>query len=117
MKKSELIRELEKLSGDPEVVLWNGIAEDWMPISTVGCVRLTKPTKSRFSATLKLEAMERSQTLPTEKEVDTAYRQLDWRVLGPVFSGPVEGRNKSVIMLQASLRGKSMWDRLGTVRY
>ena len=40
MRKSKLIELLQAMPGDPEVLIWNGLVEDWMKVAGVSQERL-----------------------------------------------------------------------------
>jgi len=37
MKKNQLIEQLQKIKGNPEIKMWNDFVQDWMNIGIVEC--------------------------------------------------------------------------------
>ena len=50
MRKNDLIKMLKEIKGNPEVVLWNGMVGDWMPVGKLSESYLTKITKHYWVA-------------------------------------------------------------------
>lgn len=129
MKKSKLIKLLNTIEGDPDIVLWNGMVGDWMDISP----KLVETTlvKETFARYLRFVEMEKKRDLndfsaeltPEEVEeckVDYKLEKFDWEMGEFVPDKAIaEGhyKEKRVVFLDAKPRGVDTWDRLGKISY
>lgn len=128
MKKNDLIKLLQDLPGNPDVVLWNGLVEDYMHINPV-LVKgdLVKQTLTDYLEKCRLEeCVDRQdwefQFSPQEREelVRMYKRVCKWECNQYVTLDDIKEkryRAKRVVYINAKLRGETMHDRLGAVSY
>jgi hypothetical protein len=128
MKKSKLIELLNQLEDDPEIMLWNGYASDWMDVDKklvdTDQVKMTfehyinsveieeKIDRKDWDYTLSPEQRER---LKKSYLKDVCWESNDW-----VCEEDIENKrykSRRVVYLQAKTRGVSTWDRMGTIEY
>lgn len=130
MKKSKLIKLLQEIEGDPDILLWNGMVSDWMGILGLQEVVLERPTLKGYSYYLNLEVTVRDNLPPcSEEQCKKAYKSSgadQWEVADydPEFREMREMdlkrgfiAQKSAFIIDAKPRGKKCWDRHGSVRY
>lgn len=127
MRKNDLIKLLSDIDGNPEIVLWNGYTQDFMKVDRLVESDLVKMTKLHFLEMLRLEkcvdVKDWSAQL-TDEEVKhglECYRKnYEWEVNEYVTTDDIQSKRyqrKRVVYINAKLRGKTMFDRLGEVRY
>jgi len=130
LKKSKLIKLLQEIEGDPDILLWNGTVSDWMDILGLQEVGLERSTLKGYSYYLNLERTIRGNLPPcSEGECKKAYKSSgadQWEVADydPEFQEMREKdlkrgfiAQKSAFIIDAAPRGKKCWDRQGSVRY
>lgn len=93
MRKNELLALLAGIPGDPEIVIWNGYAEDWMPIGDITQEILVRESKSH------------AWGFPNPFADEATCRR--WYAK----------RKKPVVLLHPGLRKKRAYDRIGTIGY
>lgn len=129
MKKNKLIEALQKIKGNPEVKLWNGMVEDWMDISLVES-ELVKESKEfiRWWVEAEWKQENRAEIIPEDiqKELDRVIsercKNSEWsfpnHYLKPEDFSRWYGKNrKKLILIDGKKRGKTTFDRLGDVSY
>jgi hypothetical protein len=131
MKKNDLIKLLQGVEGNPDVVIWNGLVEDIMPISKeYEIVELVKENKDHYYQML---FMERARSLNTmelpqhviddvKKRAEKMYKCGTYDFPNPFLAEEKYDewyckRRKKAIILQPSLTGKKYWDRTGVIKY
>jgi len=87
MRKNDLIKILENVKGNPEIMLWNGHIHDVMPISK-----------------------ELDTCYLSKYPYDKKFKYMD-----EIYSDDV--KLKKVLLLQARVTGKTYWDRCGRMEY
>lgn len=130
MRKNALIKMLEKLDGNPEIMLWNGMVEDVVPIdSELVETQLVQPS---LAQTLRVVAYEHKTRLndwdaelaPEQKEAITAsykkHRSRAWTLnefvtLGDVSAGQYD--MKTVFTLQSKKSNRTYYNRSVMVEY
>jgi hypothetical protein len=113
MRKRQLIELLEKISGNPEVVLWEGFVGDYMHIDKdITVHELVKRSRDLIGLRCK-----------SKEEIEQAFRNQDWDFPNPNIE-TIEEYNKwygqhkkKVILISPKPRGKSTFDRLGNISY
>ena len=136
MKKKYLIKLLEGVSDDAEVLIWNGNVEDFQDIST--CpenVVLTRSSLSRWYSLLKYEFMknlsrveggwvllDKDQKKQCYDKAKKMYRKtLEDSMKGFTYSPYKDTfrgeESKEAIFLHTTSRGLETFDRLGSVSY
>lgn len=127
MKKDKLIKLLLSIEGNPDILLWNGYAMDWMDIKGLAEAELVKMTKEYYIATVELEEKinkgDSDYTLPeSEKEkLHTSYKKdVLWEMGELIHHEDIKkGRyeRKKVVYLRAKLRSIKTYDRIGEICY
>lgn len=131
MKKSKLIELLQKIEGDPEIYLWNGLVSDWMDISSEFTEsELVKYSKDFLFDHLKLEWCKDNntfdvpdevlQTLMTEAEKIRSKSSWDFpnRFVEEAEMERWYGKyKKRVILIDGKRKGATYSDRLGDIKY
>ena len=126
MKKNDLIKKLQQIEGNPEIVLWNGMVGDWMPIGNLSEAYLTKITKQYW-----LESVSRDHAINNRNwdykipEEDTPtlekqYRKFQWESNDFVTSEDIKKKRykkKRIIYIDAKVRGVTTFDRIGSLKY
>lgn len=126
MRKNDLIKKLQEIKGNPEILLWNGMVGDWMAIGGLKESYLTKITKEFWVRSIENERIvdlkDGSYRLPKE-DVDRAekrWKKFEWEENPYVTKEDVDrGRykTKTVFYIDAKLRGISTADRIGGISY
>jgi hypothetical protein len=125
MKKNDLIKLLQEVKGNPDVVLWNGLVGDWMHIKELTPLELVKESKEHIRRAIDHEAMRDGEALMSDEEFEKWYKKSsynEWDIPNQFvkpehFESWYGTRRKTIIVLDAKPRGKSTWDRLGTMEY
>jgi hypothetical protein len=128
MRKSELIKLLSEIKGNPEVVLWNGFVSDYQHVSPNFIeAGLVKQTFEGYLENCRLEKCVEHRNFDFQFEpadVDELKEQyknvVDWTDNGFVSEEDIKQKRykkKRVVYIQAELRGVSTFDWSGTVYY
>lgn len=132
MKKSELIKKLNEINGDPEVLVWNGFVGDYQKVSSsVEETILFKECTDSIFKNLVFEEMKNRKSfdeLPEDlmvklrAEAKEYASKREWELRNLHFDDEtakrVYGKNKKkVVILELKNRGKEAFDRLGTFSY
>lgn len=132
MKKSELIKKLNEINGDPEVLVWNGFVGDYQKVSSnVEETMLFKECADSIFKNLVFEEMKNRKSfdeLPEDlmvklrAEAKEYASKREWELRNLHFDDEtvkrVYGKNKKkVVILELKNRGKEAFDRLGTFSY
>lgn len=128
MRKNDLIKKLQEIEGNPEILLWNGYVGDWQHIdSKFVDASLVKMKEGEYIGRCRLEECFRRKDWQfqfTTEEIDrlkSSYkRYIDWEDNGFVTSEDIElGRykQKKVVFIKPKARGEKTWGRCGTVEY
>lgn len=129
MKKKDLIKLLEKYPEDEEVFIWNGFVGDWQDFSLKEYVLVKERYQHRARFEVRQLCVKRESwkiPLSDVREIYKAHKKIsrkdDWDT--PNQFVPLEeypewyGDNqKEIILLDLEPRGKSSFDRLGTIKY
>ena len=141
MRKNDFIKMLESIKGNPEIMLWNGMVGDVVPISSKTeevelykdsleykqslyegeyILSLNKLVKADKLPELpdKPEFHEKLKSLRQEAEAKYKREKYEYRLYIDeklVKSGKV--KTKKVVVIQPRIVGKSSWDRLGEINY
>jgi len=120
MKKSEMIKVLNEIKGDPEILIWNGLAEDYMKISSIKSDFLYKEDDKFTLNILNLERVEQG-LLPLE-ELPVQYKKKEWEFVNGFYSKRdipkyYQKKTKPIGMIHCYLRNKSLSGRFGTIKY
>ena len=127
MRKNDLIKKLQAIKGNPDIVLWNGMVGDWMPIGNLVESYLVKQTQSYYIESCRLEdcSEKKDYTIKySEDEIECLkknYKKIfDWESSNYVTQKDIDkGRytKKSVVYIDAKRRGVNTFDRLGNISY
>jgi hypothetical protein len=111
MKKNDLIKLLESMPGNPEVMLWNGIVQDVVPIEKrIETVELTRDSKEYFVWLMKRDGA-------SDDDVKKFLRKREWMLNEHMLAMADKKDKKKVYVLQARRTGKKDWDRYGSIEY
>lgn len=128
MRKNDLIKLLQELPGNPEMVLWNGLVQDYMQIDNKLIDEdVVKMTYDHFLEMCRLEECSRRRdwnfqhTADDLVELKRSYaKHYEWEVNPYITQEDIERKRykrKRVVYINAKLRGKTMHDRIGQVSY
>ena len=123
MRKADLIKMLEAIPGNPDVVIWNGFVGDWMDISNKSVVHeLVRETPEFVRDGINAQNARDGLPACTDAELKKAMTCREWGfpnefVEESEFERWYGKRRKRVLILDAKHRGKSTWDRFGTINY
>jgi len=127
MRKNDLIKQLQAIKGNPEVVLWNGYVGDYMHIDKPVQSELVKMHKDYWIESVRLEdcrdRKDWSYQLPEAKIKELEHRhktEIQWEINEYVNEEDIAKKRytkKSVVFLQAKKRGISTFDRVGGIEY
>lgn len=125
MRKNQLIKYLQSIPGNPELLLWNAYVQDWHSIKP--CVtKLTKLTKEYFMESCRLERCIDMQdfnyqlTEQEKKYFSQSYERQRYEHNEFVEKDDLERKRykqKQVVMIQGKPRGISTFDRAGGIIY
>lgn len=130
MKKNQLIEQLQKIKGNPEIKMWNGYVEDWVNFKLVENI-LVKKCESLIRFGIEMEWKEKNQSweIPADVQQDLdkiikkAVKEQEWETPNEFLQTQEDwdrwyGKNvKKTIFIDAKQRNKSSYDRLGKVSY
>ena len=128
MKKSKLIEMLNKIEGDPEIKLWNGMVGDWMDIDKeLVPSDLVKQTLAHWLEMCRVEACKDRRDwdyqLPAEEvaQLKKDYNKVNAWELNPfVTLEDVQEKRyslKNIYILNAKTKGVKAFDRMGDIDY
>lgn len=127
MRKDQLIKLLQEIKGNPEVVLWNGYVGDYMHIDNLVKSDLVKIDKKYWIESVRLEeCIDRGDftyQLP-EHEVKELIRrhenEIQWEFNQYVTEEDIDRnryKHKRVVFIQAKKRGVKTFDSVGIIEY
>lgn len=126
MRKNDLIRKLQQLKGNPEVMLWNGIVGDFMPVGKIVESTLVKQTKEYYFETCRLEDCRDAgnwtlQLSDEEKQkLSKYYSSFQYEDNPYVTEEDIKlkrYKQKRVIAIDAKQTGKRYQDHRGHIDY
>lgn len=112
MKKNDLIKMLQNIEGNPDIIFYNGFVDDWQHIDEPEEVELCRYSLEQQLKYINLERI-RFNHQPVTKDHITYV--ADWEILGH-YNSKAEDRKTSII-LKSIRRGKTYEDRVGSIRY
>ena len=120
MRKKDLIKILESIHGNPEIMLWNGIVEDVMHIKNITPKLMEKTKFSYYEKGCKLEAYKDGSPEPTLDELKENYKKYasKFELVDPYF--PINKKMytyKTVYVIDAKPSGKVNYGRGGNISY
>lgn len=128
MRKDKLIKLLQDIPGNPDVVIWNGLVGDWMDVGELAPTQLVKESREFVSDALLAEDGLKRQDLTEEqiqqhaKELDHAMTYRKWELPNP-YVEPEDmkkwygTRRKNIVLISPKIKGETYGDRLGTISY
>jgi hypothetical protein len=124
MRKNDLIKKLQAIEGNPEVVLWNGYVGDWMPLGEPDYLDLVKITKEFWFRSVENERIRDGISHEfSEKEklqLSRQWSKFQWEMNPHVTQEDVKNnwyKKKTVVVLDAKPKGVKTFDRLGGLEY
>jgi hypothetical protein len=111
---------LQEIKGDPDVILWNGFVEDWNDIGEVREDFLTRTSVAQYLKQAELSMCKDKndwsyKLTDEEREALTKEsKQHPW--VYDMYPDETDSK-KRIIILLCKLRGLSVTDRSGTMRY
>ena len=123
MRKNELIKILEGINGNPEVVIWNGYVGDYNSISSdVESIELVKNSREFLEAEINHQRSSEGLGPISDSEMSDIMRSQEWDLPNRyVADSDMERwygkRRKRIVVLEPAARGKKSFDRLGTISY
>ena len=123
MRKMALIKLLESIKGNPEVVLWNGFVGDWQSIDqNIEQIELVKHSREFLEFTINHQNAELGLPPLSEDEITARVKEEEWDLPNQFVEHErlndwYGSRRKRLVVLSGKARGKSTWDRLGTIEY
>ena len=130
MKKNQLIEQLQKIKGNPEIKMWNGYVDDWMDIKL--CEQeFVKESEEFIRWGVEMEWKEKNQSweIPEEAQIQIEevikemLKNRQWELPNQYLQTEEDekrwyGKNKKkFVLINGKIRGKSIEDRLGKVSY
>lgn len=110
MRKNDIITILQKIKGNPEIMLWNGFVEDCVPINPEIHTQVLLKEKASI-----LRMMLEHCNVPEERILERIKkRKWEYR-LTEEFTENYE--KKTVYVIQPKITGKKYRDRLGSMEY
>ena len=106
MKKNDLIKLLQEIEGNPQVMIWNGFVEDVTNIYPPEVDYLTRLKAHIRKKCVEMEGKEYKGHSPWQY---SSYKFED------LPSGDYE--KKKIIILSARPEGKTTFDRMGKIEY
>lgn len=112
MKKNDLIKMLQNIEGNPDIIFYNGFVDDWQHIDEPEEIELCRYSLEQQLKYINLERL-RYNKKPITK--DQIIEREDWELLSN-YNSRAEDR-KTCIILKSIRRGRTYEDRVGSIRY
>lgn len=123
MKKNDLIKLLQSIEGNPDVLIYNGFVEDYQDLDRNYIpTKLYKYCKNFLKKMLILENLrDNINTIGiSDKELNNIYRNHDWELVNE-FCSEEDLKNrytsKKVVIFNTKSRNKETFNRLGSIKY
>ena len=133
MKKSKLIEYLQSIKGDPDILLWNGVVEDAVPLDKdIQIDYQVKHSPEYFINELKYNwyqnnCRDYSIQMPTDvverlnEKAKEYSKNSKWDFPNHFFDEEAQKRNynrkRKVLILQPKIMNKTYSDRIGNITY
>ena len=123
MRKNKLIEMLQKIEGNPDIYLWNGMVGDWMDVASAVEDTLTKESLEHYTW---MRSWRSERDTPYQIQPDAAQMKKDyakyitWEQNQYITEQDIkDGRYKTkrVVFLDAKQRGITTFDRGGDISY
>lgn len=118
MRKNQLIKKLQEIEGNPEVLFYNGWVGDWQHISILEWKLVSyskKFIKEVKEAILKLKEKDHHSVDHILIKKNKPTKQ-NWQIENP-FIEEKDKSYKKVILIEANPRNKTSWGRGGSLGY
>jgi hypothetical protein len=130
VRKNQLIEQLQKIKGNPEIKMWNGYVDDWMNIQL--CEQeFVKESEDFIRWSIEMAWKQRNQKweIPEEAQIQIEevikerLKDRQWELPNQYLQTKEDeerwyGKNKKkFVLINGKTRGKSIEDRLGKVHY
>ena len=118
MKTNKLLKLLNSIEGNPDILLWNGFVSDWMDIELTDSI-LVKPCKQHIEKCLRMESMiDKNRNLTVEEYesisaiASNISKNSQWDTPNEFLNNTqfkewYGTRTKSVVFIEGKLRNKS----------
>jgi len=124
MKKNDLIKLLQSIEGNPNILIYNGFVEDYQDLDK----EYIEDTLYKYDKTFirNIINMERTHhgvlSNISDKEFDIRWKKEDWDFKNEFFGEENiktrYGKNKKkVVLFNLKSRNKKVWDRMGSIEY
>ena len=135
MRKNELIAQLSKMKGNPEIIVYNGFVDDYHHIDSLSLQELyddneiieteviVSTTERKFTDENDVEGIEWTDKIKTIREKNWSLLFLLRNSLGlpkEKFNKYIDKyypKRKNAVLIFPKARNKSMADRLGRMEY
>ena len=118
MKKNKLIELLQSIKGNPEIVIWNGLVDDYQPINNIQQTNIYAQSKR---LQLKLCNYERNLHGLEPIEIDDYETEINYELPSNSLTKQelkvLYDKKKKVAILETKTRNKTMYDRTGKINY
>jgi hypothetical protein len=120
MKKNQLIEQLQKIKGNPDIKMWNGLVEDWMNIEIVECELVKRCAENvRWGIETEWKQKNRSKEIPADVQkyldqiIKEQIREEEWEFPNKYLDEEGEkrwyGKNrKKVVMIDAKRKKQNV---------
>jgi len=130
VRKNQLIEQLQKIKGNPEIKMWNGYVDDWMNIQL--CEQeFVKESEDFIRWSIEMAWKERNQKweIPEEAQIQIEevikerLKDRQWELPNQYLQTKEDEERwyaknkKKFVLINGKTRGKSIEDRLGKVSY
>ncbi len=118
MKAKDLIKILEQ-NPDMDVKIYNGVVDDWMDIS-VDTIRLVKEKPSFVLKMYNLSRLHSNLPPVGKKDIKFFKRGSSWEFESNYVDYERDKKEysfKKILLIQGIRRGKTVFDRIGSINY
>lgn len=123
MKKKELLKLLESIPGNPEIVIWNGFVDDYQHIDKEFVeIQLVKKSREFLKNAINAQRIEQGAPELTEEELTARCAKEQWNLPNQFvepenFKAWYAPRKKKLVVFQLKSRNKTVYDRTGSMKY
>lgn len=118
MKKNKLIELLQNIKGNPDIVIWNGLTEDYHHINKIEPVYLYKQSKKKRLKDINNERFRDGLDPITEEQVQG---EDDYGFPNSYFDDQdikrIYDKKKKVWIIESKLRNKTSVGRVSSFKY
>jgi len=127
MKKDKLIKMLQDIPGNPDVLIWNGFVGDFMDVKDISQSHLVKLTFEMYVAGCEMDEKRQRKEVSfkfSEEEIEelkeSYNKYVQWEINNYVTEQQIKDKiwlKKIIYSINAKPSGKKTWDRLGGIEY